>query len=193
MPTDLAEVICGLAAADQSERERAAREIFQRGVELAHPVVESWFADKELAAVFVPDDSNSPKATVGLAVTPEHFAEIHAAWGSPKLANVPPDQDAMEFELHSGRDVRLDILTTVQPGGTGAIARFLQKAGEGIQQVELLVRDVDRATEILRTTRDLEPIYPQTRPGADQTRVNFFLVATPRGRKLLIELVEPAP
>lgn len=191
MPNDLAEVIRRLAAPDQSERERAAREIFQRGVGLAHPVIEKWLADKELSAAYVPDASNSPKATVGIAVTPEHFAEIRAAWGSPRLAEVPPDQDAMEFELHSGHHTRLDILTTAQPGGPGAIARFLQKSGEGIQQVELLVRDVDHATEILRTKYNLEPIYPQTRTGADKTRVNFFLVATPQGKKVLIELVEP--
>lgn len=192
MPNDLAALIRGLAAQEQSERERAAREIFECGFALTLPVIEIWLANRELAATFALNESNSPQATIGLAVTPEHFAEIRDAWGSPKLANVPPDQDALEFELHSGRDVRLDILTTAQPGGPGAIARFIQKSGEGIQQVELLVHDVDRATEILRATRNLEPIYPHTRPGADQTRVNFFLVTTPEGKKVLIELVEPA-
>jgi hypothetical protein len=192
MPSDVATFIRGLAAPDQSERERAAREIFERGFALALPVIEVWLANNELAAAFALNDSNSPQATIGLAVSPEHFAEIREAWGSPKLANVPPDQDAMEFELHSGHHTRLDILTTAQPGGPGAIARFLQKSGEGIQQVELLVRDVDHATEILRTKYNLEPIYPQTRPGAGKTRVNFFLVATPQGKKVLIELVEPA-
>ena len=72
--------------------------------------------------------------------------------------------------------VRLDILTTKAPGGNGAIARFLEKFGEGIQQVEIDVTDVDRATEILRTRFKVEPIYPATRPGANGTRVNFFLV-----------------
>jgi hypothetical protein len=192
MPNDLAALIRRLTAPDLSERERAAREIFHRGVDLARPVVEGWLADKELAATFALDESTFPKATVGLAATPEHFAEIRAAWGSPRLADVPPDQDALEFELHSGRDVRLDILTTAQPGGTGAIARFLQKSGEGIQQVELLVRDVDRATENLRARHGLEAIYPRTRPGADETRVNFFLVTAPQGKKVLIELVEAA-
>jgi hypothetical protein len=36
-------------------------------------------------------------------------------------------------------------------------------------------------------------IYPETRPGADGTRVNFFLVAAPDAAKVLIELYEPAP
>ena len=30
----------------------------------------------------------------------------------------------------------------------------------------------------------LPPIYPATRAGADDTRVNFFLAATPEGKKL---------
>ena len=106
------------------------------------------------------------------------------------MADVPPDQDAKEFELHFSSGVQLDILTTRQTDGGGAIARFLQKFGEGIQQIELLTRDVDRVTEILRERFELEPIYPATRAGADGTRVNFFLAPTPQGKKVLIELVE---
>ena len=98
----------------------------------------------------------------------------------------------MEFELRFGEHSELDILTTRAPGGEGAIARFLQKFGEGIQQIELNVREVDRATEILRSRFGLTPIYPATRAGADGTRVNFLLVPAAGGRKVLIELVEPA-
>ena len=54
------------------------------------------------------------------------------------------------------------------------------------------MRDVDRASEILRARFSLLPIYPATRAGADGTRVNFFLAATPEGKKVLIELVEAA-
>ena len=50
--------------------------------------------------------------------------------------------------------------------------------------------DVDRATQILRTRFQLEPIYPATRPGAIGTRVNFFLVKTWNNQKVLVELVE---
>lgn len=52
------------------------------------------------------------------------------------------------------------------------------------------MRNVDRATEILRARFGLEAIYPATRPGAGATRVNFFLVPTPPSQKILIELVE---
>ena len=103
---------------------------------------------------------------------------------------MPPDQDALEFELAFAHGVRLDVLTTRDAAGQGAIARFLARFGAGIQQVECDVRDVTRATEMLRARFAIEPIYPETRAGADGTRVNFFLVPADEGRKILIELVE---
>jgi hypothetical protein len=179
-----------LAAADAPKRESAAQAIYQQGLELARPAVELWMADAEFKCILVFDNPDFPITTVGVAVQPEDFERIRAANGPVSLANVPPDQDAKEFELHFGSEIRLDILTTREPEGAGAIARYLEKLGEGIQQVELLVKNVDLATEILRTRFSQSPVYPATRPGADGTRVNFFLVATPQGKKVLVELVE---
>jgi hypothetical protein len=134
----------------------------------------------------------APETTVGLAVERENFNRIRIANGSPRLADVPPDQDAEEIELRFGHRVRLDLLTTKDPRGAGAISRFLLKFGEGIQQIEWLVRDVDRVTDLLRKRFNLEPIYTKTRAGADGTRVNFFLAPTPQVKKVLIEFVEAA-
>jgi hypothetical protein len=86
----------------------------------------------------------------------------------------------------------LDILTSRAPGGDGAIAKYLAKFGEGIQQVEFRCEDVDRATGILKEKFDVKAIYPETRAWADGTRMNFFLVPTAEGRKVLIELYEIA-
>ena len=193
---ELAALIGGLGSPDPTNRERCARELFGRGRELAQVATRNWFADADLAAYFVLDASKFPVTTVGIAVAPETFERVRAANGSPRLADVPPDQDAKEFELHFAQGIRLDILTTRERGGAGAIARYLQKLGEGIQQVELLVRDIDAATEILRSRFGVQPIYAATRPGADGTRVNFFLVSLPQKApeqgKILVELVEPA-
>jgi hypothetical protein len=189
---ELSALIGELGDANQSIREQAAAELFRRGREIARPVVESWLVEAELASRFVLDDSSWPVMTVGVAVSASNFERIRAANGFPRLASVPPDQDAQECELHFSKGVRLDILTSKDPGGSGAIARYLQKFGEGIQQIEFLTRDIDRATEILRSRFSVQPIYSATRPGADGTRVNFFLVALPEKGKILIELVEPA-
>lgn len=152
--------------------------------------MQSWLADAELAALFVRDSSGFPEATVGVAVEPATFEMIRQACGAPHLAHVPPDQDAQEFELEFSGGVRLDILTTRDRSGSGAMARHLQKFGESIQQVELLVKNVDQVSAALQLRFHLTPVYPNTRPGANGTRVNFFLVSAPSGKKVLIELVE---
>jgi tellurite resistance protein TerC len=196
------EYIGRLADNDSAERALTAFDLFSAGLARALDSLQEWEQDDELQELMVREKVESAprvglsvaRLTVGIAVLPETFDKIRAANGSPPLADVPPDQDVMEFELEfteSGMSyVRLDILTTKAPGGNGAIARFLEKFGEGIQQVEIDVTDVDRATEILRTRFSLEPIYPATRPGANSTRVNFFLVNSGNGTKVLVELVE---
>lgn len=179
-----------MSAAEPSARERAGGELFRSGREAGESAIESWTRDAEAERFFLRDASGRVKPTVGVAVRPETFERIRAACGSPRLAEVPPDQDAREFELHFPGGVALDILTTRDPGGAGAIAKFLAKFGEGVQQVEFLVSDVARLTEILKNRLGVAPVYPAARPGADGTRVNFFLVSLPTGGKILIELVE---
>ncbi len=182
--SDLAEWIRWLADPDALVREAAATALYERGAGLAERATRSWAADQELSLLF------AGPLTVGVAVTPASFDRIHEANGRPRLADVPPDQDAAEFELEFPAGARLDILTTRAPEGLGAIARFLARHGEAIQQVELPVTDVDRASEILRRRFALASVYPATRPGADGTRVNFFLTKTAEGEKVLLELVE---
>lgn len=204
---DAARWIPKLTEPAAEERERAAVELFNLGGWLSHHALSLWSDNPEFAALLLRDRigaaSNALRDTVGIAVKPETFERIRNANGLPRLADVPPDQDALEFELHfsmrlrEGRTtvpapVRLDVLTTKQPAGDGAIAKFLAKFGEGIQQVEYEVSNVDRATQILADQVGQKPIYPATRPGADGTRVNFFLAPTEGGKKILIELVEPA-
>jgi hypothetical protein len=185
--SDDANLIAGLSSADAREREQAAHELFRRGCASAEPILAKWFADQEFRALA---RSGNTLLTVGVAVQPERFAAIRAKSGAPPLADMPPDQDAEEFMLSYAHGVRLDILTTREKSGQGALARFLARFGEGIQQIECDVRDICRATDILRKRFGLEPIYAETHAGADGTKVNFFLIPVQEGRKVLIELVE---
>jgi TerC family integral membrane protein len=189
---------------DQEPRQRAqaAEYLFSEGTGRVSGWLNDLERDEEFRNLLVLEGFERPcgdsihqtRLTVGIAVLPETFNKIRAVNGSPPLAEAPPDQDVLEFELVLAGDYvqqpHLDILTTNAPGGGGAIARFLNKFGEGIQQVEMDVTDVNRATEILRTRFKLDPIYPATRPGANGTRVNFFLVTRWDGKKVLVELVE---
>jgi len=198
--TTIRDLFSHLAEPDQTARQQAAQMLFDLGRALSRETIEHWAHDADFRSLLI-TDQNSPRATIGIAVSPELFASIRKANNSPKLANVPPDQDAIEFELHFPRatsagkelspsSVRLDILTTQKSGGEGAIAKFLEKFGEGIQQVEYEVSNVDSATKILADKFAQKAIYSATRPGADGTRVNFFLVSTKGGKKILVELVE---
>ena len=193
---DLSRFICDIASSDPDTRENAARKLYRAGRDLADSVIQNWCCDPEIRALFVSQrarssgESPSFSATVGVAVRPPRFEQIREANGNPALAEVPSDQDAREFELHVGDSVALDILTTRTGDEKGAIARFLARNGEGIQQIEYLTNDLDRAVELIRSRLNLNPIYPATRPGADGTRVNFFLANAPAYGKVLIELVE---
>jgi hypothetical protein len=197
-----AESVQGLASLDPAQRAEVAWGLSSHGTAKTLNWLALWRTDADLQSLFVQEhfvplggkDVWYPRITTGIAVKPETFEKIRAANGSPPLANAPSDQDVVEFELHFTGQARpaayLDILTTKNPEGDGAIARYLKKFGEGIQQLEIDVTDVDRATQILRTRFQLEPIYPTTRPGANGTRVNFFLVNTWNDQKVLVELVE---
>ncbi|HEY2819807.1 MAG TPA: hypothetical protein VGJ06_02095 [Candidatus Acidoferrum sp.] len=202
MSSALPAAIAMLSSADTGERAAGARDIYRAGRDLADEASREWRLNPEFASLLEVQAGQPPHCTVGLAVNPITFEAIYNANGSPHLAEVPPDQDAREFELHFGarvsqdaaqevaQDVALDILTTRYPSGQGAIARYLSKFGEGIQQIEYRCRNVDSATALLKNKFGVDPIYPQTRPGADGTRINFFLARTPDGTKVLIELYE---
>ena len=182
--SSIAELVALLDSADRESRESAARELFRRGRTAAEQAISSWRADSQIAPLI------SRHSTVGVAVTPERFAKIRSALAQPHLAEVPSDQDAQEFEWHIDSEVNLDILTTRAPGENGAITKFLAKFGEGIQQVEFVTEDVDAATRLLASRLNISSVYPATRAGADDTRVNFFLCSASSSGKILIELVE---
>jgi hypothetical protein len=186
MSSPLSAAIIDLASTDSVKRATAAVEIYRAGRTSADDATAPWWADPELSELL---GGPAPTVTVGLAVSRETFTKIRVANDSPCLAEVPPDQDAEEFELHFPDGVTIDVLTSRAPGGTGALAKFLAKFGEGIQQVEFRCTDVERATQILKEKFEVKPVYPETRPGADGTRVNFILVSS-GGGKVLIELYE---
>lgn len=187
MSSELNNALEGLCAADAAARKAVAVEVHRGGRKLAEKAMEAWWGDEELAKLLL---GGAREITVGVAVEREKFAKIRAANAVALLAEVPSDQDAEEFELDFGSGISLDILTSRAPGGDGAIAKYLAKFGEGVQQVEFRCLDVDRATAILKERFGVKAVYPETRPGADGTRVNFFLIAVPDGGKILIELYE---
>src|SRR5258708_35754590 len=92
--------------------------ISRRGRGASGSAISDWWAESDLSALLL---GPTPAITVGLAVQRDTFGRIRIANGTPRLAEVPPDQDAEEFELHFAERISLDILTTREPGGSGAI------------------------------------------------------------------------
>src|ERR1700731_2378642 len=187
----ISSAITNLSAAEEAARMLAALEIYRHGRVSADRAVSRWWADAELSELLL---NPKPIVSVGVAVRRETFTRIREANGQPALAIVPQEQDAEEFELHFGDGVELDVLTSREPAGQGAIARFLAKFGEGVQQVEFRCLNVDRAMAIVRERFGVAPIYPEARSGANGSRGNFALVPIPGGApentKVLIELYE---
>jgi hypothetical protein len=191
MANAISSAISNLSAAEEAARMAAALEIYRQGRGLADRAVSRWMEDAELSELLL---SPKPIVTVGVAVRLETFTRIRATNGQIALADVPAEQDAEEFELHFADDVELDVLTSKEPAGQGAIARFLAKFGEGIQQVEFRCLNVNRAMAIIRERFAVAPIYPEARQGANGSKVNFVLVPVPgaaaENAKVLIEIYE---
>jgi methylmalonyl-CoA/ethylmalonyl-CoA epimerase len=176
-----------LQSVEKGVREAAALDLYRVGRKLGEEAIRNWQSDADFRNALY------GQPVVGVAVGHDTFDRIRSAWGSPRLANVPPDQDAEEFDLHiqrEGKEAWLDILRPRTSSPDGPIARFLGRLGEGIQQVEFFVLNVDEATKVLRERYNVKWVHPETRKGADDFRVNFTLAETCEGAKVLIELVE---
>lgn len=72
---------------------------------------------------------------------------------------------------------------------SSTIAKFLDRAGPGIQQLAFRVADVDEVADVLRG-RGVRVLYDAARRGTAGSRVNFLHPKDTGG--VLVELVEPA-
>jgi hypothetical protein len=179
--TGIREWVEELASPDLGRRAAGAVHLYRAGCELVKDLVEAWKQDRQFAVLM------TGEPIVGVAVPPDLFERIRREMDAPPLTDVPAEQSTAEFELEA-EGIRLDILTPVDGGG--AIQKFLDRFGPGIQQVELPVIDVAVATRILTLRFGLAAVYPEPRAGANGTRMNFFLAEIPGGGKVLIELFE---
>lgn len=185
---EVAPMVARLAYPKTSVREWAAEGLYVKGSAMVAQVQALWSRDERWRTLIM------GPPTVGIAVEPDRFQAIRAAWDHPPLSNVPPEQDTEEFEIVR-HGVYLDILAPKRSGPEpGPIDKFLARQGEGIQQVELLTSDVELVTRILtaraQQTGGPKPIYTAPRAGANGTRVNFILMPLADGGKLLVEFVE---
>jgi methylmalonyl-CoA/ethylmalonyl-CoA epimerase len=81
----------------------------------------------------------------------------------------------------------IQLLAPLGPDST--IARFLDRNGQGVQQLAYRVTDLDEASAALRAA-GLRLLYDEPRRGTAGSRVNFVHPKDAGG--VLVELVEPA-
>ena len=81
----------------------------------------------------------------------------------------------------------IQLLAPLSPEST--IAKFIDRNGQGIQQLAFRVDDVEHVAEVLRS-RGLRLLYDAPRRGTSDSRVNFIHPKDAGG--VLVELVEPA-
>jgi methylmalonyl-CoA/ethylmalonyl-CoA epimerase len=101
---------------------------------------------------------------------------------------VNEEQGVREAMLAVGDgNTRIQLLAPLSPEST--IAKFLDRNGQGVQQVAYTVEDLDAVSATLRE-RGMRLLYDEPRRGTSNSRVNFVHPKDARG--VLVELVEPA-
>jgi methylmalonyl-CoA/ethylmalonyl-CoA epimerase len=101
---------------------------------------------------------------------------------------VNEEQGVAEAMLQVGTtDSKIQLLAPLTPEST--IAKFLDKNGQGIQQLAYRVTDVEQVMDILKE-RGVRLLYDAPRRGTSDSRINFVHPKDAGG--VLIELVEPA-
>lgn len=80
---------------------------------------------------------------------------------------------------------KIELLESTHP--EGAIARHIEKRGEGIHHLALEVSDIQRALEMLKE-KGVPLIDEKPRRGVENSSIAFL---HPKGTRVLLELVEP--
>ena len=111
--------------------------------------------------------------------------------------------ETVHEETNEEQGVREAMVAVGSPGSPGAsciqllapltpestIAKFLDRAGPGVQQLAYRVEDVEAVSAVLRE-RGVRLLYDAPRRGTSGSRVNFVHPKDTGG--VLVELVEPA-
>jgi methylmalonyl-CoA/ethylmalonyl-CoA epimerase len=126
---------------------------------------------------------------VGFAVRDldEAVAFYGRAFGLPLLHEEVNEEQGVREAMVGIGDSAIQLLAPLTPEST--IGKFLDRNGEGIQQVAFRVTDIDVAAQRLRDA-GLRLLYDAPRRGTAGSRVNFVHPKDCGG--VLVELVEPA-
>ncbi len=125
-------------------------------------------------------------AHIGVAV--KNVEEVEKLYseilGLPIIGReVSPDNKVSFIPLG---DTAIELLESVKPDG--AIARHIEKRGEGIHHIAFQVDNIDKALEEMKA-KGISLIDQKPRSGAHNSRIAFLHPKNTYG--VLVELVEP--
>jgi methylmalonyl-CoA epimerase len=83
-------------------------------------------------------------------------------------------------------ETKIELLESTHP--EGAVAKHIEKRGEGLHHLALEVSDIHGALEILKK-KGIQLIDEKPRKGVEGTSIAFL---HPKGTRILLEIVEPA-
>ncbi|MCW2498065.1 methylmalonyl-CoA epimerase [Jatrophihabitans sp.] len=102
---------------------------------------------------------------------------------------VNEEQGVREAMLAVGDgNTRIQLLAPLNEQST--IAKFIDRNGQGVQQVAYTVEDIEAVSATLKE-RGMRLLYEAPRRGTSDSRVNFIHPKDAGG--VLVELVQPAP
>jgi methylmalonyl-CoA/ethylmalonyl-CoA epimerase len=124
---------------------------------------------------------------IGIAVRDlEKSNEIFARlFGKPHYKMETVASESVDTSFFSIGESKVELLGATS--GESAIARFIEKKGEGIHHIAFAVENIEEEIERLKT-EGFQPISEQPKKGADNKLVFFFHPKSANG--VLIELCE---
>ena len=95
------------------------------------------------------------------------------------------EEQKMRIALIQVGESKIELIESTDP--EGAIAKYIERSGEGLHHLALEVTDIESALETLK--RNGVPLIDEKpRVSVANTKIAFL---HPKGTKVLIELVEP--
>jgi lactoylglutathione lyase/methylmalonyl-CoA/ethylmalonyl-CoA epimerase len=82
-------------------------------------------------------------------------------------------------------ETKIELIESTSP--EGAIAKHIERRGEGLHHVALEVIDIEHALDTLKE-KGIPLVDEQPRTGVENSRIAFL---HPKGTKALLEIVEP--
>ena len=124
---------------------------------------------------------------IGIAVNSiDEAVKVYTDVLGLKVTNmeVIADQKAKTAIIPVG-ETKIELIESTDP--EGAVAKFIERKGEGLHHIAFEVDNINNALDALKS-KGIALIDEQPRKGVENSNISFL---HPKGTKVLMEMVEP--